>query len=74
MQVEEDRIGLVFGHQVKRLLPVRGGADHVDAGEPAEQQDEAFADTGLVVGDDHAQRRGPGEPAGGDGHEVTSCG
>ena len=63
----------MFSHLVQRLLPVRGGANHVDAGEPAEQQDEAFADAGLVVGHDDAQRCGPGG-VGGDGHDVTSCG
>ena len=73
VQVEQDRVGLVLGHQVERLLAVGGGADHVDAGQPAEQQDQTLADAGLVVGDDDAQRPGrrssgghraviPGEP------------
>jgi len=88
VQVEEDGVGLVLGHKLKRLLPVRGGADHVDAGQPAEQQDEALADAGLVVGDHHAQRRRPVEPTDPAdpaepadpadparyGHDVTSCG
>ena len=56
MQIEQDRIGLVFSHQFQRLFAVRGGAHHVDAGQAAEQQDQALADAGLVVGDDDPQR------------------
>ena len=56
VQVEQDRVGLVLGHQLQRLFAVRGRADHVDAGQAAEQQDKALADAGLVVGDDEAQR------------------
>jgi len=51
VQVEQDRVGLVLGHQGQGLLAVGGGADHVDAGQPAQQQDQALADAGLVVGD-----------------------
>ena len=57
VQVEQDRVGLVLGHEVQRLLPVRGGADHLDVGQPVEQQDQALAHAGLVIGDDDAQRR-----------------
>ncbi len=46
---------LLLGHQGQRLGAVRGGADHVDAGQSAKQQDQALADAGLVVGDDDAQ-------------------
>ena len=56
MQVEQDRVGLVLGHQFQRLFAVRGGANHVDAGQTAEQQDQALPDAGLVVGDDDPQR------------------
>jgi len=51
VQVEQDRVGLLLGHQGQRLLAVRGGADHVDAGQSAEQEHQALADAGLVVGD-----------------------
>ena len=57
MQVEEDRVGLVPGDELDRLLPVRGGRHDLDARQPAEQQDQALADAGLVVGHDDAQRR-----------------
>src|ERR1700733_9236553 len=63
VQVEQDRVGPVLGHQLQRLLAVRGGADHVDAGQAAEQQDQALADAGLGVGDDEAQRLVSGHPA-----------
>jgi RNA polymerase sigma factor (sigma-70 family) len=75
VQVEQDRVGLVFGDQLQRLLPVRGGTDHVDVGQAAEQQDEALAHAALVIGDDDAQR--PGRLAERDGrHEVmfSGCG
>src|SRR5262249_51188757 len=55
VQVKQDRVGLVLGYQVQRLLAVRSGADHVNAGQPAEQQYQALADAGLIVGDDDAQ-------------------
>jgi hypothetical protein len=76
VQVKQDRVGPVLGHKLQRMLPIRRGADHVDTREPAEQQDEAFADAGLVVSDDDAQRRGPVGPHGPDGagHGVPSCG
>ena len=56
MQIEQDRVGLLLGHQGQRLFAVRGGADHLDAGQAAEQQDQSLADAGLVVGDDDPQR------------------
>jgi hypothetical protein len=37
VQVEQDRVGIVRGHQVQGLLPVRGGACHLDAGQATEQ-------------------------------------
>ena len=56
VQVEQDRVGVVLGHEVQGLLPVRGGADHLDVGYRVEQQDEALAHAGLIIGDDEAQR------------------
>src|SRR6202046_1658967 len=52
VQVEQDRVGLVLGHQGQGLLAVGGGADHVDAGQPAQQQDPALTNAGLGGGDD----------------------
>ena len=57
MQVEQDRVGPVLGYEPERLLAVRGRADHVDAREPAEEQDQALAHAGLIVRDNDAQRR-----------------
>ena len=77
VQVEQDRVGLVLGHQRQGLLAVGGGADHVDAGQPAEQQDQALADAGLVVGDDDAQRTVGGHRAAGRraaGHRAAAPG
>jgi hypothetical protein len=42
VQVEQDRIGLMLGHELQRLLPVRGGANHLDVGEATEQQHKAL--------------------------------
>ena len=67
MQVEQDRVGMVLGHKRDCLLPVRGGADHLDAGQPAEQQHQALTHAGLVVGDDDAQRSAVGCTGGGHG-------
>jgi hypothetical protein len=58
VQVEQDRVGLVLGHEPQRLLPVGGGTDHLDVVVPAEQQDQALAHARLVIGDDDAQRSG----------------
>src|SRR5262252_4302238 len=69
VQVEQDRVGLMLGHKFKGLLPIRGGADHLDAGQPAEQQHQALAHAGLVISDDDAQRRARG--ASGDGHDSA---
>jgi len=49
----------VLGHQLQRLLAVGGRPYHVDIGQPAEQQDQALAHAGLVISDNHAQRRTP---------------
>jgi hypothetical protein len=62
-QIEQDRVRLVLGHQLQRLLAIGGRPDHVDIGQPAEQQDQALAHAGLVISDNHAQRRTP-RPAG----------
>ena len=70
MQVEQDRVGVVLGHEVQGLLPVRGGADHLDVGYRVEQQDEALAHAGLIIGDDEAQRR----PRRRGGHEAMVSG
>ena len=72
VQVEQDRVGLVLGHQFKRLLAVGGGADHVNARQPAEQQDQTLADAGLVIGDDDAQRLVAGHRAVSPGESVES--
>jgi hypothetical protein len=68
VQVEQDRIGFMLSHEFQRLLPVPGGADHLDVAQPAEQQDEALTHAGLVISDDDAQRhasqmRGAGHDA-----------
>ena len=57
MQVKQDRVWLVLGYQPQCLLAVRGRADHVNARQPAEQQDQALAHAGLIVRDNDAQRR-----------------
>jgi hypothetical protein len=44
----------VLGHEVDGLPAVGGGGDDLDAGQEPEEQDEALADTGLVVSDWHA--------------------
>src|ERR1700733_15942207 len=66
VQVHEHDLGLHLRDQVSRGVPVRRLTRHDDAGESAEQQDQALADRGVVVGDDHRDRLGrvPGAHAG----------
>ena len=67
VQVEQDGVGVMRGHLGQRLLTVGGRPDHLDAGQAAQQQDQALAHAGLVVGDDHAERgRGLG------GHDASA--
>ncbi len=42
--------------ELDRLLPVGGGAEHLDIVEQVEDQLEALADNALIVGEDHADR------------------
>ncbi len=66
VQVEQDRVRAVLGHLGDGLLAVGGRPDHLDAGQAAQQQDQALAHAGLVVGDDQAER-GRGR----EGHDAT---
>ena len=56
-KVHQHHVGVQLGGQGDGLFAVGGGADDLDAGGQAEQGDQAFPDRGLVVGDQHPQRR-----------------
>jgi hypothetical protein len=58
-QVHQDHVRPELGGEGQRLLAVRGGADHLDVGQQAEQHGQAFADDALVIGGQHADL-GPG--------------
>ena len=51
------RVASMPSMTVDGLPAVGGGRDDLDVGEEPEQQDEALADAGLVVGDHDPQRR-----------------
>jgi hypothetical protein len=58
VQVHQHDLGIGGGDGVDRGRAVLGLAHHGDPGQRAEQQDQAFADGGLVVRDDHGHRLG----------------
>lgn len=63
VQIEQNGVRVTVAHLLESLLSVGRRADHVDIGQQVEHEYQAFADTGLVVGDDDPQRRqGPLSP------------
>jgi hypothetical protein len=58
VQVQEDGIGVVFAGEVEGFSAVGCSGDDLDVVEQAEHQHQAFADAGLVVGHDDAERPG----------------